>query len=1037
MAPKKKKNDARRQAGPPKEYKVKRLMRRRIIKKKPRRAGKGATKRIRIEVVQYLVRWDGEEWNDERWDSWVNAEDITPACIAAFNGEETTGGGAAKMLAKVPTAEHPSHPGYAQAKSLYAWTKGIRSQHDGKAGQSKPSRRSSSSTSVAKASAASAAHKPATNTGTHATIQLLTNAEISLEIELVVEDIVSKVIERQMQPPPEAKRKHRASRFNQAWVSQMNVHVADLNAVIALANKTNQITRLCRLHTSLPKPFRIAFPLSNTVALARVPLHPSDIDVITVKENSWVCNICSQLKNASHTFTSARIDLIIKHFCSKIHFRVLSSILAAALENSACNQAKAHAVLEELSTIVRRNVCTAIVQRSAPFTHGTLTLELIQMTLNTLSDEIDAGEIYRARKAGFRAIADLGTRFNALRIKCRVNQEDAKQPCLLDRTNVSRTVGRIGDEAIAQKKVLVSKAKLSSIFLDESTTQNMKSRPVFCGAMTIDEYFNWMMFFVGQTDTAGSETGQTYFNKVKEVYEPFGIVDMMKESGAAVGTDGCAAMRSTPEHAGPDARNDEGESFVAKFNTHIAPRRSIALHSALHILSLATGDAVTKVLPSWWLRHVRLMYTYFARSASRKSLYATIYEEAMDDLRALVDVLEGLDEAHTWRLTYPKIYCASRWMGLEQSTDSIVAAYIPLFRMKRRLIELGYGAPRQADETDDPEISDNEDDSFDFDEFLDLDGTETGRDDAAASKRDKLLDRKLGVTHMNWGLDSMISAFLKPISLCTVRLQTVRQPISHRVARELMRVRRSICFFMSDLDEDEDFPIPYDAWRDAMTDGHAKRELVDSLDSVLKRLAQNFIASFDRRFAPYMEIYNAMELIDPTAPDTDVTSETWQAVKLICKRFDLDYKQTKKEIIAMRRDAVELSRLDSQLCKVNLLKYYHEEVRCCCALISMTHFLSLPCLRGTQVVTAAARCMHLERYAAVVFILPWETVLIESLFSTMNYNKSKTRSSLADASVANIIHTKDLELIVADTTKAFSPEVVLNTKRALEHKLSW
>ena len=217
-------------------------------------------------------------------------------------------------------------------------------------------------------------------------------------------------------------------------------------------------------------------------------------------------------------------------------------------------------------------------------------------------------------------------------------------------------------------------------------------------------------------------------------------------------------------------------------------------------------------------------------------------------------------------------------------------------------------------------------DSFDVDEFLDLDGTETGRDNAAASKRDKLLDRELGMTHMNWGLDSTISAFLKPISLCTVRLQTVRQPIGHRVARELMRVRRSICFFVSGLDKDEDFPILQDAWRDAMTKGHAKRELVDSLDSVLKRLAQNFITSFDRRLAPYMDIYNAVELIDPTAPDTDVTSETWQAVKLICTRFDLDYKQTKKEIIAMRRDAVELSRHDSQLCKVNLLKYYHDEV---------------------------------------------------------------------------------------------------------------
>ena len=139
----------------------------------------------------------------------------------------------------------------------------------------------------------------------------------------------------------------------------------------------------------------------------------------------------------------------------------------------------------------------------------------------------------------------------------------------------------------------------------------------------------------------------------------------------------------------------------------------------------------------------------------------------------------------------------------------------------------------------------------------------------------------------------MVSAFLKPISLCTVRLQTVRQPIGHRVARELMRVRRSICFFVSGLDKDEDFPTPYDAWRDAMTKGHAKWELV----SVLKRLAQNFIASFDRHFAPYMEIYNAMELIDPTVPDTDVTSETWQAVKLICTRFDLDYKQTKKKLL--------------------------------------------------------------------------------------------------------------------------------------------
>lgn len=90
-----------------------------------------------------------------------------------------------------------------------------------------------------------------------------------------------------------------------------------------------------------------------------------------------------------------------------------------------------------------------------------------------------------------------------------------------------------------------------------------------------------------------------------------------------------------------------------------------------------------------------------------------------------------------------------------------------------------------------------------------------------------------------------------------------------------------------------------------------------------------------------------------------------------------------------------------------------------------------------QVVTAPNRRLHLRAFAAVVFILPWETVLIESLFSAMNYNKSKTRSSLHDDTVADIIHTMDLELVVADPTKAFTAETVLNTKRALEHKLGW
>ena len=83
------------------------------------------------------------------------------------------------------------------------------------------------------------------------------------------------------------------------------------------------------------------------------------------------------------------------------------------------------------------------------------------------------------------------------------------------------------------------------------------------------------------------------------------------------------------------------------------------------------------------------------------------------------------------------------------------------------------------------------------------------------------------------------------------------------------------------------------------------------------------------------------------------------------------------------------------------------------------------------------RRLNLESFAQVVFILPVETVLIESLFSVMNYNKDKTRSSLKDETVANIIHTKDLEPVVGNPAQPFSQEAVLNTERALEHKLAF
>ena len=85
---------------------------------------------------------------------------------------------------------------------------------------------------------------------------------------------------------------------------------------------------------------------------------------------------------------------------------------------------------------------------------------------------------------------------------------------------------------------------------------------------------------------------------MKAIYDEAGLWEKFR----ALGTDGCAAMRSTPEYAGVDAHSTQGESFVAYVKRYVAPDQDpFAFHLALHITPLAVGDAV-KVLPSWWIK---------------------------------------------------------------------------------------------------------------------------------------------------------------------------------------------------------------------------------------------------------------------------------------------------------------------------------------------------------------------------------------------------------------------------------------------------
>ena len=95
------------------------------------------------------------------------------------------------------------------------------------------------------------------------------------------------------------------------------------------------------------------------------------------------------------------------------------------------------------------------------------------------------------------------------------------------------------------------------------------------------------------------------------------------------------------------------------------------------------------------------------------------------ELSELAELLRDQYELHDWALKYPSDFCPTRWTSLSTSADSLTEASLPLQRLKRDLIEGGFGPPLSMDDKE------YEADSSEAN-LLELDRTETG--DANASK---------------------------------------------------------------------------------------------------------------------------------------------------------------------------------------------------------------------------------------------------------------------------------------------------------------
>ena len=132
-----------------------------------------------------------------------------------------------------------------------------------------------------------------------------------------------------------------------------------------------------------------------------------------------------------------------------------------------------------------------------------------------------------------------------------------------------------------------------------------------------------------------------------------------------------------------------------------------------------------------------------------------------------------------------------------------------------------------------------------------------------------MLHPETGPTDANIGLDHMLSVLLKPMRVAVKQLQTIGQPIQHRVARVLRKLQ---FFYQSLLTADAlSYEEPYASWRRLMrVPAISKIALVEKIDEVGVSFSGELVRSLEERLEPYIPYYEAMEVIDPTGPAREV-----------------------------------------------------------------------------------------------------------------------------------------------------------------------
>jgi len=291
----------------------------------------------------------------------------------------------------------------------------------------------------------------------------------------------------------------------------------------------------------------------------------------------------------------------------------------------------------------------------------------------------------------------------------------------------------------------------------------------------------------------------------------------------------------------------------------------------------------------------------------------------------------------------------------------------------------------------------------------------------------------VGITNLNRGVISMLEGVLAPYVDFVKRMETTHQPVQHRIHSQLAKLYTHLDAW-ANAASDGDFARVngkfYRKWRKTMTTDNAASaidrggeaatnpELVALVDKMGNKIAKRFREQLQSRTKPYAHHYAAFQLIDLRFPDADRAEE---GLHDLCSRYDLDGDDILQDINSAREHF-----------KGPAMAHHHAAME-----------KNLYAFYNSNKELFEQQWPALYEFQAIVFIQPFTTVVVESLFSRMNGTKSKLRNRLLPDRVDAVLHTHDVvsaldvEVTDAQPLPMFNGMVVLASAKCLEHTLAW